>query len=163
LSFDLKRGLNFRPTWLSGANLIRDPARITSNARRIELNVSAQDFFTRANLHSHGGRPNILRARFQIPGTWEKQQYDIYIRDKEDSPLWLIHPSIKIPLQMVTSATVGLRQDQEKGAAISLLPALPATAIAIVASKIEFVTAGDAHGAERRANQPLGWVGATVN
>jgi S1-C subfamily serine protease len=63
--------------------------------------VAAQDFFTRVNLHKHGGRANMLRARFQIPGTWEKQQYDIYIRDKNDNPLWLIHPSTRVDIAVL--------------------------------------------------------------
>ena len=63
--------------------------------------VTAQDFFTRENLHDHGGRPNMLRARFQIPGTWEKQQYDIHIRDKEDNPLWLIHPGTRVDIAVL--------------------------------------------------------------
>jgi len=58
--------------------------------------VTAQDFFTERFLHSHHGRPNVLRARFQIPGQWEKQQYDIRIRDQDDRPLWLIHPSRRV-------------------------------------------------------------------
>jgi len=55
--------------------------------------LSMNDFFTRANLRKDAGRPNILHALFNIPGSFEKQQWDIKIRDDEDRPLWLVHPS----------------------------------------------------------------------
>lgn len=51
------------------------------------------DFFTRANLRKDAGRPNILRTLFNIrSGSFDKQRWDITIRDADDRPLWLVHP-----------------------------------------------------------------------
>lgn len=56
--------------------------------------LSMCDFFTRANLRKDAGRPNLLRALFNIQtGSFDKQQWDIKIRDDNDKPLWLVHPS----------------------------------------------------------------------
>jgi hypothetical protein len=56
--------------------------------------LSMQDFFTGKNLRDDAGRPNALRALFNISnGSFDKQQWDIKIRDREDKPLWLVHPS----------------------------------------------------------------------
>jgi hypothetical protein len=55
--------------------------------------LSMRDFFTGANLRKDAGRPNVLRTLFSVPsGAFDKQLWDIKIRDDEDRPLWLIHP-----------------------------------------------------------------------
>lgn len=56
--------------------------------------LSMCDFFTRANLRKDAGRPNILRTLFNIKtASFDKQRWDIKIRDDEDKPLWLVHPA----------------------------------------------------------------------
>lgn len=46
------------------------------------------------SLQNHGGRPNIIRARFNTRmQQFEKQEHLIRIRDDEEKPLWLAHPS----------------------------------------------------------------------
>jgi hypothetical protein len=56
--------------------------------------LSMRDFFTGVNLRPDAGRPNILRALFNIQaGSFDKQQWDITIRDDNDKPLWLVHPA----------------------------------------------------------------------
>ena len=62
---------------------------------------SMRDFFTETNLRKDAGRPNILRALFQVPGRWEKQQWDIRIRDTDDAPMWLVHPSTRIDIAVL--------------------------------------------------------------
>ena len=42
--------------------------------------LSGKDFFTQQNLRGDAGRPNILRALFQIPGQFQKQEWRIPIR-----------------------------------------------------------------------------------
>ena len=45
--------------------------------------VSGRDAQTRKYLKSHGGRPNMIRARFNYPGQqFGKIQTDSYIRDE---------------------------------------------------------------------------------
>jgi hypothetical protein len=63
--------------------------------------VTCRDFFTDANLHAKGAHPNMLRARFQISGTPEKEEYDISIRDRDGNPLWLIHPSKSVDIAVL--------------------------------------------------------------
>jgi len=56
--------------------------------------VSGRDALTRKYLKAHGGRPNRLLARFNLrQRIFEKQPIDIAIRDENDQPLWLVHPS----------------------------------------------------------------------
>src|SRR6185437_15729946 len=53
--------------------------------------LAMRDFFTGKNLRKDAGRPNILRTLFNIrTGSFEKQRWDIRIRDENDRPLWLI-------------------------------------------------------------------------
>ena len=55
--------------------------------------ATGRDALTRRYLKSHGGRPNMLRGFFNFPGQqFGKIQTDIYIRDSDDRPMWLIHP-----------------------------------------------------------------------
>jgi hypothetical protein len=47
-----------------------------------------------ANLRKDAARPNTLRTLFNIKtGSFDKQQWDIKIRDDDDKPRWLVHPS----------------------------------------------------------------------
>jgi Trypsin-like peptidase domain len=56
--------------------------------------VSGRDASTRQYLKSHAGRPNKLHALFNFGGhVFGKQPVEIAIRDEEDAPQWLIHPS----------------------------------------------------------------------
>jgi hypothetical protein len=56
--------------------------------------VSGRDAQTRKYLKSHGGRPNLIRALFNFRAhVFEKVPVDITIRDQDDIPSWLIHPS----------------------------------------------------------------------
>jgi Trypsin-like peptidase domain len=64
--------------------------------------VTCRVFPTGKNVSEHGGRPNMLRLRFNLASQdfW-KQQYDIKIRDDEDRPLWLVHPARKVDIAVV--------------------------------------------------------------
>lgn len=45
-------------------------------------------------INDHGGRPNIIRALFNARvHQFSKQEHIIRIRDSDDNPLWLAHPS----------------------------------------------------------------------
>jgi hypothetical protein len=60
------------------------------------------DFFTRANLRPDAGRPNILHALFNVQsGSFDKQQWDIKIRDDEDKPLWFVHPNRRVDVAVL--------------------------------------------------------------
>lgn len=64
--------------------------------------LSMCDFFTRANLRMDAGRPNVLRTLFNIrTGSFEKQRWDIKIRDENDRPLWLVHPSRRVDVAVL--------------------------------------------------------------
>jgi hypothetical protein len=64
--------------------------------------LSMRDFFTRANLRKDAGRPNILRTLFNIQtGSFDKQRWDITIRDDNDRPLWLVHPSRRVDIAVL--------------------------------------------------------------
>jgi S1-C subfamily serine protease len=63
--------------------------------------VSAKDFFTRKNIHKSGGRPNRLLTRLQIPGRFEKQPWDIQLRDSQDNALWLVHPGSRYDIALI--------------------------------------------------------------
>jgi hypothetical protein len=54
--------------------------------------VTAKDFFRMTNINKTAARPNRILTRFQIPGQFEKQPWEIPIRDPDDNPLWLVHP-----------------------------------------------------------------------
>jgi hypothetical protein len=56
--------------------------------------VSAQDLFTKAHLSQGGSRPNRLRCHFLIRvGQYDRECIDIPVRDEDDQPLWLVHPT----------------------------------------------------------------------
>jgi hypothetical protein len=64
--------------------------------------LSMRDFFTGDNLRPDGGRPNILRTLFNIQtGSFAKQQWNIEIRDKNDEPLWLVHPIKRVDIAVL--------------------------------------------------------------
>ncbi|MBB4237675.1 S1 family peptidase [Rhizobium esperanzae] len=64
--------------------------------------LSMCDFFTRGHLRSDAGRPNMLRGLFNTrTGSFEKQRWDIEIRDKDDNPLWLVHPSRRVDVAVL--------------------------------------------------------------
>jgi hypothetical protein len=43
------------------------------------------------------GAPDVLRTLFNIrTGSFEKQRWDIPIRDENDAPLWLVHPGRRV-------------------------------------------------------------------
>jgi hypothetical protein len=64
--------------------------------------LSMCDFFTRKNLRSDAGRPNFLRTLFNVStGSFEKQRWDIRIRDEDDKPLWLVHPSRRVDVAVL--------------------------------------------------------------
>jgi|SRR6185437_15277654 len=66
--------------------------------------LSAKDFFTQRNLRPDAGRPNVLRARFQIPGQFQTQEWRIAVRDEQDAPLWLIHPASRVDVAVLPFA-----------------------------------------------------------
>jgi hypothetical protein len=53
---------------------------------------SMLDFFTGKNSHPYAAWPNILKAHFQVPGTYEKVICDLRIRGHDDRPLWFVRP-----------------------------------------------------------------------
>ncbi len=56
--------------------------------------VTGRNFQTGKAIKGHGGRPNKIRAYFNTRvQEFEKQQHFISIRDEDDQPLWLAHPS----------------------------------------------------------------------
>jgi hypothetical protein len=60
------------------------------------------DFFTGANLRKDAGRPNILRTLFNIrPGSLDQETWDIEIRDNNDTPLWLVHPTKRVDIAVL--------------------------------------------------------------
>lgn len=64
--------------------------------------LSMRDFFTKANLRGDAGRPNTLRTLFNIgTGSFEKQRWDIRIRDNDDKPLWLVHPGRRVDIAVL--------------------------------------------------------------
>lgn len=64
--------------------------------------LSMCDFFTRANLRKDGGRPDVLRTLFNArTGSFDKQRWDIRIRDDDDRPLWLVHPARRLDIAVL--------------------------------------------------------------
>jgi hypothetical protein len=79
--------------------------------------VSAKDFFTLHNLHKTAARPNRILTRLQVPGQFEKQPWEIQIRDPDDVPLWLIHPGSRCDL-----ALIPFNAPQDKPLIVGLFP-----------------------------------------
>jgi len=44
------------------------------------------------------------RARFQIPGQFQTQEWRIAVRDEQDAPLWLIHPASRVDVAVLPFA-----------------------------------------------------------
>jgi len=63
--------------------------------------LSGKDFFTLENLRADAGRPNILRALFQMPGQFHKQEGRIRVRGDDDAPLWMVHPNTRVDIAVV--------------------------------------------------------------
>jgi len=64
--------------------------------------LSMRDFFTGENLRADAGRPNILRTLFNMQtGSFDKQRWDIKIRDDDDKPLWLVHPGRRVDVAVL--------------------------------------------------------------
>lgn len=64
--------------------------------------LSMRDFFTGCNLRDDAGRPNTLRTLFNIQtGSFDKQRWDIRIRDDDDRPLWLVHPVRRVDVAVL--------------------------------------------------------------
>jgi len=64
--------------------------------------LSMRDLFTGKNLRDDAGRPNILRTLFNMqPGSFDKQPWDIKIRDDDDKPLWLVHPGRRVDVAVL--------------------------------------------------------------
>lgn len=64
--------------------------------------VTCRVFPTREYIKSHAGRPNKLCVRFNFAAQiFEKQPYEIPIRDDDDKPLWLVHPGRNIDIAVV--------------------------------------------------------------
>jgi hypothetical protein len=64
--------------------------------------LSGKDFFTRTNIRADGGRPNKLRALFNVPnGAFGKQEWTIIIRDDADKPLWWVHPGRRVDIAVL--------------------------------------------------------------
>jgi hypothetical protein len=91
--------------------------------------VSGRDAITRKYLKAHAGRPNMLRARFNYPGQqFGKIQTDIYIRDENDEPSWLIHPLDGAAVDVVAIPLTGA----ESNPILNLCPINPLSAQGLI-------------------------------
>ncbi len=65
--------------------------------------LSMRDFFEpEKNLRSDGGRPNRLRAMFNVKtGSFARHQLEFRIRDDDDRPLWLDHPTRHVDIAVL--------------------------------------------------------------
>src|SRR5262252_6832932 len=78
--------------------LIRDRYYLVTNWHVLSM----RDFFTGQNLRKDAGRPNVLRTLFNIrTGSFDKQRWDITIRDEDDRPLWLLHPARRVDIAVL--------------------------------------------------------------
>lgn len=82
--------------------------------------AAATNPFTRALLLEGGARPNRFRCPFIIRiGAYERELIDIPIRDENDAPLWLVHPSQRIrPIDIVAIPL----DEEELNGKVTLLP-----------------------------------------
>jgi hypothetical protein len=56
--------------------------------------VTARNAQTGSHLHKGGARPNLLRAQFNLTvANFGKEEIEIKLRDDNDAPLWLVHPT----------------------------------------------------------------------
>jgi hypothetical protein len=80
--------------------------------------VTCRIFPTREYIKSHAGRPNMLRVRFNFAAQiFEKQPFEIRIRDDDDKPLWLAHPGRNVDI-----AVIPLRFTADQLAVLNLYP-----------------------------------------
>ena len=64
--------------------------------------LSNRNLFTGKNLSANGGRPNRLRAMFNVkPGFFDRHQLEFKIRDDDDRPLWLVHPTRQVDIAVL--------------------------------------------------------------
>lgn len=64
--------------------------------------VAMWDFFKREQLHDKAARPNKFRTRLNTKiGSFERQQWDLPVRDDDDEPLWLIHPGRRVDVAVL--------------------------------------------------------------
>ncbi|HWF96117.1 MAG TPA: hypothetical protein VG291_14265 [Xanthobacteraceae bacterium] len=64
--------------------------------------LAMRDFFTGKNLRDDAGWPNTLRTLFNIQtGSFDKQRWDITIRDADNRPLWLVHPGRRVDIAVL--------------------------------------------------------------
>ena len=64
--------------------------------------LSNRNLFTGKNLSANGGRPNRLRAMFNVKtGFFDRHQLEFKIRDDDDRPLWLVHPTRQVDIAVL--------------------------------------------------------------
>jgi Trypsin-like peptidase domain len=65
--------------------------------------MSMRDFFMpEKNLRTDAGRPNELRGLFNIQtGDFAREKVTIRIRDEDDKPLWLVHPTRPVDIAVL--------------------------------------------------------------
>jgi Trypsin-like peptidase domain len=69
---------------------------------------SMRNFFApERNLNPNGGRPNRLRAIFNVStGSFARWPLDLIIRDEDDRPLWLVHPIRNVDVAILPTPIV---------------------------------------------------------
>jgi hypothetical protein len=82
--------------------------------------ASATHHFTKKLLRTDGCRPNVFRCHFVIRiGNYDRARIDIPIRDRDDNPIWLVHPlQDRRPVDIVA---IPLATDELRGS-VALLP-----------------------------------------
>jgi hypothetical protein len=66
------------------------------------LVLSNRNLFTGKNLSANGGRPNRLRAVFNVKtGFFDRHQLQFKIWDDDDRPLWLVHPTRHVDIAVL--------------------------------------------------------------
>jgi len=85
--------------------------------------VAMIDPNTGANLHKKAARPNKLRVGFCLPRRdFGKVPIDIPLRDKDDKPLWLVHPVHKNKIDVVAIPLEHPKKDEFRYEPINRLP-----------------------------------------
>jgi hypothetical protein len=82
--------------------------------------ASATHLFTKKPLRTDGCRPNVFRCHFIVRiGSYDRARVDIPIRDRDDNPIWLVHPlQDRRPVDI---AAIPLAAEELRGS-VSLLP-----------------------------------------
>jgi hypothetical protein len=105
--------------------------------------VTCRIFPTREYIKSHGGRPNMLRVLFNFgQQIFEKQRYDIKIRDDDDKPLWLAHPGRNVDIAVIP---LHLTDDQRMLVNLRPINELTVTGLAVYVGMDVFIL-GDPFG-----------------